>query len=153
MQLLKAIERSRGHAASFVAEDTEAIRKREIAEAGGTAALETESEYSADLPETQPALRLAVRAKASKSAAASPQKLSVDLGGRPPVRSVIEYQLTAAQMPPPFLASMQVWWYSLLRYDGCIAAHARFDLCNAADLTSVCTLFCSKSGGKSKFRT
>ncbi|NJR41361.1 MAG: hypothetical protein HC767_00610 [Akkermansiaceae bacterium] len=101
--MLKAIERSRGHAPSFVPEDEEAIRKRETA---GVDALETESEYSADQPDTQPALRLAVRAKRSKAGTESPSK--VDLGGKQPVRSVIEYQLTAAQLPPPFLACMQV---------------------------------------------
>lgn len=106
LQLLKAIERSRGHAASFVPEDEEAIRKREVAEAGGTAALETESEYSADVPDTQPALRLAVRAKKGKVGDVSPSKM--DVGADKPVRSVIEYQLSAAQMPPPFLACMQV---------------------------------------------
>lgn len=129
VQLLKAVERARGHSKSFIPEDAEAIRKREIAEAGGTAALETESEYSADLPDTQPALRLAVRAKdpikkgGSAAAAAnadvaaatqdgedSPTK--VDISAPQPVRSVIEYQLTAAQLPPPFLACMQVL-YSL----------------------------------------
>ena len=106
LQLLKAIERSRGHAASFVPEDEEAIRKREVAGAVGTAALETASEYSADMPDTQPALRLAVRAKRAKNGDASPTK--VDVGAEKPVRSVVEYQLTAAQMPPPFLACMQV---------------------------------------------
>jgi hypothetical protein len=107
MQLLKAIERSRGHAPSFVPEDEEAIRKRELALNGGVGAQDSdESVYSADLPATQPALRLAVRAKGSKPGAASPTK--VDVGAEQPVRSVIEYQLSAAQLPPPFLACMQV---------------------------------------------
>lgn len=114
VQLLKAVERARGHAASFVPEDAEAIRKREVAEAGGTAALDTESEYSADNPDTQPALRIAVRAKGFKNGAASPTKM--DVGAKQPLRSVIEYQLTAAQMPPPFLACMQVC-FCMLRYD------------------------------------
>lgn len=92
------MERARGHAASFQPEDEAVLR-------GEGAVDDTESEYSADLPEQQAALRLAMRSRTGRVASAAALD---EATGRAPTRSVIEYELPAAAMPPPFLGCLQV---------------------------------------------
>lgn len=97
-QVVRAVERGRAHAESFQPEEEAILR-------GEDDAADTESEYSADLPDTQPALRLAMRARTGRVASAAALD---EATGKAPTRGVLEYELPAAALPPPFLGCLQV---------------------------------------------
>lgn len=98
-QVVRAVERGRAHAESFHPEDEAVLRGED------DPAADTESEYSADLPDSQPALRLAMRARTGRVASAA---VLDEATGKAPTRSVLEYELPAAALPPPFQGCLQV---------------------------------------------